>query len=200
MFPLKIPGLLFEKFPGLIKYKSILLFFTKVLFVYLAFLFLKFVHRTLISSDVDSPLSSYLKNLNIYAVGADTLIYPAQWLLNLIGYHTVISERTISIPGFRGIIIHAPCLGFNVFSLFIALIIAYPVRSKPLEKVLFILSGIMIIQLLNILRISALVVLNKYSFPITYHHELFNLVIYGFVFSAFYIWINHYSKKVPEAI
>jgi exosortase/archaeosortase family protein len=195
MFPLKNPGLIFEKFPWLVKYRSILLFFTKVLSLYLVFLFLKLVHRTLISPEMHSPLSSGLRGLNIYSAAADTIIYPSKWLLNLLGYPTVILERTISIPGYRGIIIHAPCLGFNVFSIFIALIIAYPVRSTFWKKTFFILSGLILIHLLNILRISALVVLNRYSFRITYHHELFNLFIYGFVFSAFYFWISLDSKK-----
>jgi exosortase/archaeosortase family protein len=195
MFLLKNPGLLFEKFPWLIKYKSILLFFTKVLSLYFVFLFLKLVHRTLISPEMHSPLSTGLRDLNVYAAAADTIIYPSKWLLNFLGYPTVILERTISIPGFRGIIIHAPCLGFNVFSIFIALIIAYPVKAKFWKKTWFILSGLILIHLLNILRVSALVILNRYSFRITYHHELFNLFIYGFVFGAFYMWIHYDSKK-----
>jgi exosortase/archaeosortase family protein len=197
MFQLNNPDLIFKKIPWMVKYKSLLLFFIKVLFVYLAFLLLKLVHRTIIDPDAGSALSTYLRNLNIYALAADTIIYPSKWLLNMIGYDTIISERTISIPGSRGIIIHAPCLGFNVFSIFIALIIAYPVKAKIREKALFILSGIILIHLLNILRISALLVLNKYSIPIMYHHEIFNLIIYGFVFMAFYRWIHYDSKKEP---
>jgi exosortase/archaeosortase family protein len=193
---MKTPDLVFEKLPWLSKFKPILLFFAKVFLLYLAFLFVKLIHRMLIAPEMNSAISSYLRNLDVYVIGSNAITYPSQWILQIFGYTTLIEGRIISIPGFRGIIIHAPCLGYSVFSVFIALIIAFPVQASRWVKAIFIFSGIIMIHLLNIFRVSALVVLNKYSIPITYHHELFNLIIYGFVFTLFYWWINQYSREV----
>jgi exosortase/archaeosortase family protein len=162
---------------------------------------LKFVHRNIIEPGSDFIFSSAIRNLNIYSVCADAIIYPAQFLVNILGFETIKYDSVISIVGARGIIVHAPCLGFNVFGAFIVLIIAYPSNRNWREKALFILAGVMGIQLLNILRVTALVIKNNYQYelPIN-HHDLFNIIIYSFVFFAFYMWIKLYANRTNNVV
>lgn len=181
------------------KYKPILLFVIKALLLFAALLFIKYIHRSIIDPASDFIFASQIRDFNIYSVCADALIYPAQIIVNTLGYQTIISERVLSIVGARGIIIHAPCLGFNIIGAFIILITAYPSPREWWVKAIFILVGVMGIQMLNILRVTALVIKNNYSFelPIN-HHDLFNIIIYSFVFVTFYIWVKFYSNQLSN--
>jgi len=185
-----------DKVPSFNKYKPLLLFIVKVLAVFLGFLFLKVVHKYLIDPSVNLPLSSSLRNINLYSLMANAIIYPASFLLNSIGYETILGNRTIAIEGFRGVEIQGPCMGFDIFSVFIALIIAFPSKATNFQKTLFLIGGVLAIHTLNIFRVSALLIKHTYSMelPIN-HHDLFNIFIYIFVFASFYLWIKYYSKS-----
>jgi exosortase/archaeosortase family protein len=177
-------------------YTPILLFVIKVLGLFAILFFLKFVHRSVIAPDSGFIYASAIRDINIYSVCADFLIYPSQLIINFLGFKTIISERVISIVGARGIIIHGPCLGFNIFGAFIILILAYPSVRSWKVKGLFIMIGLLVIQFLNILRVTALLIKNRYEYELPVnHHDLFNIIIYSFVFFAFYMWIKFYSNR-----
>lgn len=86
------------------------------------------------------------------------------------------------------------CNAVSVIILFVSFVVAFSGKLKP--TFLFILFGIVLIYILNVIRIALLVVL-VYNFP-EYAHFLhgvfFPLVIYGLVFALWFIWINKYSK------
>jgi len=81
-----------------------------------------------------------------------------------------------------------------VMILFVAFVIAFSGKFK--NTIVFILLGLIIIHVLNVLRIALLSVA-LYSFP-EYEHFLhgvvFPLVIYGVVFLLWVIWVNNYSS------
>jgi exosortase/archaeosortase family protein len=185
-----------DKVPGFHKYKPLLLFVVKALALFFGFLIIKIVHKFLIDPSVNLPFSNYLRNVDVYSLMANAIIYPSKYLLSSIGYETVLGNRTIAIVGHRGVEIQGPCMGFDVFSVFIALIIAYPSRTTNFQKALFIVAGVLAIHILNVLRVSALLLKHTYSIklPIN-HHDLFNIVIYIFVFASFYFWTKYYSKS-----
>lgn len=86
------------------------------------------------------------------------------------------------------------CNGLSVMILFVAFVIAFSGKFK--NTIVFILLGLIIIHVLNVLRIALLSVA-LYSFP-EYEHFLhgvvFPLVIYGVVFLLWVIWVNNYSS------
>lgn len=86
------------------------------------------------------------------------------------------------------------CNGVSVMILFVAFVIAFSGKFK--NTLLFILFGIVIIHVLNVLRIAILAAA-LYSFP-QYEHFLhgvvFPLIIYGVVFGLWIIWVNKYSS------
>lgn len=184
---------------GVKKYKPLLLFVAKVLGIFLLFLLLKYIHKLLIDPSCTLPLAVWLRDFNIYVVLADAILYPCQWILHSLGYQTLMAERTISIAGYRGIIIHAPCLGINIIAGFAALIIAYPSKAGYLKKISVIFLGIMGIYLLNIIRVTGLTLRNRYSLVLPVdHHDLFNIIIYSFVFLIFYWWIKSNSRTATQ--
>lgn len=85
------------------------------------------------------------------------------------------------------------CNAMSVMILFVAFVIAF--KGKLKHTVLFILAGILIIHLLNILRI-ALLAIALYHYP-QYEHILhgviFPLFIYGVVFGLWVLWVQKFS-------
>lgn len=85
------------------------------------------------------------------------------------------------------------CNAVSVFILFISFIVAF--NGKFFETFIFILFGILLIHILNIIRI-ALLTLGLIYYP-KYEHLLhdivFPLFIYGVVFGLWVIWVNNFS-------
>ncbi len=92
------------------------------------------------------------------------------------------------------------CNAVSVIILFISFVIAFTGRFKP--TVLFILGGMVLIHVFNIIRI-ALLCMAIFHYP-TYQHflhgVLFPLVIYGVVFGLWVIWVNKFSFYAKKTI
>jgi exosortase family protein XrtF len=91
------------------------------------------------------------------------------------------------------------CNALSVIILFISFVIAF--SGKLNNTIYFIISGSIIIHVLNITRIALLMVA-FYNFPeanFILHDILFPLVIYGAVFILWIIWVNKFSfyAKTP---
>ncbi len=85
------------------------------------------------------------------------------------------------------------CNGLSVIILFIAFVIAFTGNLK--HTVFFILLGSLLIHILNIIRIALLCIL-IFEFPEyeeILHSVIFPLIIYGFVFLLWVIWVNKFS-------
>src|SRR5690606_17334987 len=96
----------------------------------------------------------------------------------------------------RGSIILAyNCLGLGVMSFLIAFVLTYPKPWK--SKLLFLIPGLVFIQVLNIARFVLLALYwrqldKKWNLD---HHTIFNIVVYLFIFIILYLWIK--PKKQP---
>jgi exosortase/archaeosortase family protein len=109
----------------------------------------------------------------------DTLIYYA----GEIGY-----------TNYKQMFISNRCLALDLMYTFSVFIIAFfgPWR----KKILFIILGILVINLLNVLRVIGLVMTSIY-FPQYLdfnHHLLFTYIVYFFTFIMWVIWIRRYAK------
>ncbi len=90
------------------------------------------------------------------------------------------------------------CNAISVIILFISFVIAFTGRIK--QMIIFILSGIIIIHVFNILRI-VLLSMAIFHFPKSQHFlhgVIFPLFIYGVVFSLWVIWVNKFSLYVKK--
>ena len=91
-----------------------------------------------------------------------------------------------------GGIIQVPysCLGMGVMSFFAAFVIAYPKKLKA--KIIFLFSGLLLIQLLNIFRFVLLAIFwDKKTGLILDHHTIFNIIIYIIIAVSLYFWVKH---------
>jgi exosortase family protein XrtF len=132
------------------------------------------------------------EKLDLFVI--DITVALSKWLLELFGY-TVFTgtDRLIGVDGTGGLWIGDNCNGIALFALFAGFIIAYPGSWK--KKVLFIPVGIILIQLLNVVRVVVLAILDTYSRAWTEfnHTYTFTIIIYGCIFYLWMLWTNKIS-------
>lgn len=130
----------------------------------------------------------------------DNLIFLSSILLEGLGYDLMPAPpaaqqiRTIGIDGSFGVWIGDPCNGIALFSLFLIFMLAYPGPIK--KKLWYIPLGLVIIHLVNVIRISALVIIvdinpNWLDFN---HNYTFYIMVYATVFALWYIWAFKIAK------
>lgn len=138
------------------------------------------------------------------------VMHSSSWLLSMAGFENelLFTSEVYRYPVFlmkliggSSIFIGYSCLGIGVMWFFSAVILASKGRGKI--KAAYILIGIFIIQLLNILRMSYLAwllrdnpnsSLKEYSFfdSIRFdHHDAFNILIYIIVFIMIILWFEN---------
>jgi exosortase family protein XrtF len=126
----------------------------------------------------------------------DKTVAVSKWILEGLGYTVFTgSDRLIGIDGTGGLWIGDNCNGIALFSLFTGFIIAYPGNWK--KKLYFIPLGILMIEILNILRVVFLAILDTHSRTWTEfnHTYTFTIIIYGFIFFLWMLWTNKISDK-----
>lgn len=110
------------------------------------------------------------------------------WLVGLFGYETVKEPGfLIRIIGKRGVFIAMDCVGYGVYSFWVAYVLANP--GVALRKAAWVLVGILCLWIINVIRISMfLVAINENrSMPLGIdHHDWFTIVAYFFIFGM--IW------------
>jgi len=116
-------------------------------------------------------------------------------LENIFNFSVINSKSSIMIEGSIGVIVGYPCIGVGLTFSFVSLVIAYPGKFK--NKLRLLPIGILGIFLLNIVRVIYLVLLvNKNSeLDIYNQHDLFNFIIYTFVFLLWMIWVHFENKE-----
>jgi exosortase/archaeosortase family protein len=118
----------------------------------------------------------------------------------------------LQIEGGNAVFIGFSCLGIGLVWLYSSLIIA---PSGPWKwKLVFVIAGILLIQLMNILRFSFLAWLLRDQSMIAFktyridglltfnHHDIFNFVIYVVIFIIFIIWmefLKKHKKSYPDS-
>jgi len=143
------------------------------------------------------------------------IIIGAKIFLATVGYQTIIvftndiyhyGVFSINIIGGFPVFIGFSCLGLTIMWFYSTVIIAS--QGKVIVKALYILLGIFVIQILNVLRMSYLTWLlrdgTKRNFPefsfldtIKFdHHDLFNFLIYTVVFILIVFWFE--NKKIER--
>jgi exosortase/archaeosortase family protein len=133
--------------------------------------------------------SSYLN----YIQGLRTsLIVPAAYLIRAFGFDTYYNNTDIMVLNGTILRVNYDCLGLNVFSFLTAFTLAFP--SQLRSKIKLFTVGIFTVYLLNIIRIAGLAILLS-TFPaqqanFSYHHEVFNIVVYAVIFTLLYFWIK----------
>ena len=140
------------------------------------------------------------ESTDLYVI--DNTVTVVEKILTTLGY-TIFKgeERVIGIDGTPGLWIGDKCNGIDLFALFTIFVIAYP--GTLLKKCFFIPIGILSIQLINILRVVGLSIVQLHAPKWTEfnHTYVFNVLVYGYIFLLWMIWVNKFSEtKMPLTI
>lgn len=119
-----------------------------------------------------------------------SLLYGAKTILSIAGFKTYVWDiYNLRVQNGRGVHIGFDCLGYGVFSFWIAFIIAN--KRGWIKKTKWIAGGFFLIWMINISRISFLLIaINKHwSMPLGLdHHTWFNIAAYGCIFIMIYFF------------
>ena len=134
----------------------------------------------------------YIKGLRLILLDTST------YILNLLGFTAIHDNYIMLVSGHGSIQVVYKCLGLGVISFFAAFVIAYP---KPLKaKIIFIITGIVLLQILNVIRFMLLAVFwTKANSTLIDHHTIFNFIIYLIVAISLYFWVKKPVNKKQHA-
>lgn len=172
--------------------KAAILFVVKLLFLYFLFSQGNLFMNSVISEGGKYYNEFISQNFN-YIQGVRTLlITPAVWIIKLFGFYAISNEIDVMVVEGPLLRVNYSCLGLGVMSFFTAFVIAFPAKLK--SKIRLFVIGTIMIYLLNVGRIAGLGVLlgffksQRHNF--TYHHEIFNVIVYICIFLLLYLYIK----------
>lgn len=119
------------------------------------------------------------------------------FIINLFGYTCINNDQQLLVAGHGIIDVVYSCLGLDIMSGLAAFVLAYP--KTPKSKLIFLVIGLISIQLLNVLRFVLLAVFwDKKSTIIFDHHTIFNIVVYVLIAVSIYFWVK--NKKTDQPV
>ncbi|MBK0378186.1 hypothetical protein I5M19_02650 [Mucilaginibacter sp. SD-g] len=149
-------------------------------------------------TSVGNHYNSFLdQHLNYISWLRWLLLNTSAGILNFIGFAAIVNKYELLVSGHGAIRLIYTCLGLGVMSFFVAFVIAYPKKLK--SKLIFLITGLLTIQLLNIIRLMLIALYwNRDRERVIDHHTIFNLFIYIIIAVALYFWVNSKSNS-PHA-
>ncbi|WP_452219514.1 exosortase family protein XrtF [Lacinutrix salivirga] len=173
----------------ILKYKSVIRFIITFLMVYGVLIFSYKLY--LDYSDGSKYYPDYFTNL---------VAQQSQNLLETIGYNTAVMPHPDE-PSMKLVVrgkyiarVIEGCNAISIIILFLSFIIAF--RGKLKTTIFYILSGSVLIYIVNLFRIVILSV-GLYHYPWRrefLHTVVFPAIIYGMVFLLWMFWVNRFSK------
>jgi len=156
-------------------------------------LFVAFYYFNILFFGITSPGNYYspflADHLNYIYVLRWLLLHCSAFILNCLGFATVVNNYELLVAGHGIIRLVYTCLGLGVLSFFSAFVLAYPKPWKA--KIIFLLAGIVSIELLNVIRFVLLALFwDKHSGTIVDHHTIFNILIYIIISISLYFWVK----------
>ncbi|PKV75509.1 exosortase X [Pontibacter ramchanderi] len=121
------------------------------------------------------------------------IVHATVYTINMLGYNAAARDIMIQINGVDVVFVYHACNGMVLMALFAGFIIAFP---GPLsKKLIYIPLGIVLINLLNILRVTALALnAHHFSHTVDFNHKYtFTLVVYAAIFMLWMYWVKRFS-------
>lgn len=130
---------------------------------------------------------------NLITIIRETLKYPVMWIMKISGHEAFLSKRGVYLKEGGVINISFTCLGIKVMLVYISLILSYPGR----RKLLFLVSGLFMIHMLNVSRMTALLfmLLHHQRTKAYIAHDVFNYGSYMIILLFLYFYINQKEKS-----
>ncbi|WP_121809524.1 exosortase Y [Mucilaginibacter kameinonensis] len=161
------------------------------------FLFVIFYYFNILFYGATSPGNHYYPfladNLNYIQSLRWFLLSCSTQILNWLGFTAIHNGTQLLVAGKGSIEVVYSCLGLGLMSFFAAFVISYPKQLK--QKMIFLVSGILVIQTLNIMRFVLLALFwSKKANRIVDHHTIFNIIIYIIIMISLYFWITKHDQ------
>jgi exosortase/archaeosortase family protein len=122
------------------------------------------------------------------------LLHSSAQILNWLGFAAITNDYNLLVAGHGIIQLVYSCLGLGVISFFAAFVLSYPKKWR--SKAIFLISGILGIEFLNVARFILLALFwDKHSVKIFDHHTIFNAIIYVTIAISLYFWVKHEDNK-----
>ncbi len=180
--------------------KAAIIFVVKLLVCYLLFSQGNLFMNSVMSEGGRFYNEYFASHFNYIQALKSALILPAVWIIKLFGFYAIYNQSDIMVVDGPWLRINYACLGLGVMSFLAAFVIAFPAKLKAKFRLLAI--GIVMIYLLNVARIAALGVLlgffKSQRRNFTYHHEVFNIIVYICVFVLLYYWIKKNTQLIAK--
>lgn len=176
--------------PAFQKERELVFFFAKLFLIWLSwkgvFWFLG-EEKTPLDERVVPAISAVWEDFNLWIVKG--LLLVSKLVLNLLGYASHITGRSIWIEHVHAVGVGNYCLGMQLIYYNTLLIIITQAPWK--RKVIAILFGIIITQFLNVIRISglALLALHKPEWIEFAHDHVFNIMVFGTMIGFYYYYL-----------
>ena len=126
------------------------------------------------------------------------LIHSSKFVLSLLGYSTYLPDiYTLKMVKGRGVHIGYDCIGYGVLIFWMAFVLANKGTWK--SKLLWIAGGSFIIWMVNVFRVSILLISINKNRPLPFnleHHTLFNILAYLFIFLLIFMFDRKQKKEV----
>ena len=163
---------------------------------------------TLAVIGLSTPESYYspfvAKYLDYVGLLRSSLINASKSLLSLFNFNTLITDKYTLISHHGGIRMVYSCIGYGVMSFWAAFVLAN--KGSWIKKLKWLLAGWLAIWIINVLRISILVIaINKrWEMPLGWdHHTWFNIAAYLLIFILIYFYdrsskILHTKSNSPK--
>ncbi|MES2417948.1 MAG: archaeosortase/exosortase family protein [Bacteroidota bacterium] len=170
--------------------------------VLLVVLYLIFSQGNLFMNSVTSPGARFYNafiadHFNYIQWIRSSLIWFGAGIIKLFGFYTIHNETDILVVDGPYLRINYSCIGLGVMSFFLAFVIAFPAKLK--SKLRLFIIGTLMIYVLNVCRIAGLGILlgffKSQRDNFTYHHEVFNIIVYCSIFALLYFWIKKNTKQ-----
>ena len=130
------------------------------------------------------------------------LLHTSKLLLHAFGYDVYLKDNfTIKMVNGRGVKIVYSCLGYGLFSFWIAFIIANKMLFSSMLK--WMIGGVLVIFVLNVFRISLMLISVNRQWPSLLNldnHTWFNIAAYGAIFCMMYLFDRSQKKVIPTRV
>lgn len=178
------------------------LFLIRFILLFAGIYFFNFGYMSLID-DRGLLYSSYLdQNLNYFAWLRWTILHMANNILHGIGLKSYVYDMfTIKAPNNHGVYVGLPCLGYGMISFWLAFALAH--EDSTLRKVIYGLSGVLLLWLLNCSRVAMLIFAVQHRWNVNKwmdNHTTFNMAVYALTFLmiiAFYQLRKRQNSGTP---
>lgn len=125
----------------------------------------------------------------------DLILKATKSVVFLIGYLSEINGIQISGTNGGTLIVDNSCLGFHTMFIFAAMV--YLTRKENKTSWKYILFGIILLHLVNILRLSLIFIFVQHNSDnkiIQAHHDILSILVYFLIFVSWIIWFEKFNK------